>query len=152
MSRPKLQSQFAHSPVMRYGLAVASFAIALGLALLAQRYGFRNVEVPLFLFAITVTVWYAGGGPAILAVYSQVQPSTTSLPSPATASTLQGLSSRTILSSYCLLHFSPGSPPFGAASRQTFFKLATSSKSKCRNEPSRPACSISHMTPFSSVI
>ena len=68
MSRPKLQSQFAHSPVMRYGLAVASFAIALGLALLAQRYGFRNVEVPLFLFAITVTVWYAGSGPAILAV------------------------------------------------------------------------------------
>jgi PAS domain S-box-containing protein len=53
---------------MRYGLAVASFAIALGLALLAQRYGFRNVEVPLFLFAITVTVWYAGSGPAILAV------------------------------------------------------------------------------------
>jgi PAS domain S-box-containing protein len=54
--------------VLRYGLAVASFAIALGLALLAQRYGFRNVEVPLFLFAITVTVWYAGSGPAILAV------------------------------------------------------------------------------------
>jgi len=68
MARPKLQSQFAHSPVLRCGLAATSFAIALGLALLAQRYGFRNVEVPLFLFAIAVTVWYAATGPAILAV------------------------------------------------------------------------------------
>jgi PAS domain S-box-containing protein len=68
MARPKLQSQFAHSPVLRYGLAAASSAIALGLALLAERYGFRDVELPLFLFAIAVTVWYAGTGPAILAV------------------------------------------------------------------------------------
>ena len=68
MARPKLQSQFAHSPVLRYGLAGTSSAIALGLALLAERYGFRDVEVPLFLFAIAVTVWYAGIGPAILAV------------------------------------------------------------------------------------
>ena len=32
------------------------------------RYHFRGVEYPLFLFAIAVTVWYAGVGPAILAV------------------------------------------------------------------------------------
>jgi PAS domain S-box-containing protein len=57
-----------HSPVLRYALAAASFAIALGLALLTQHYGFGNVEVPVFLFAIAVTVWYAGVGPAILAV------------------------------------------------------------------------------------
>ena len=68
MARPNLQSRFARSPVLRYGLAVASFAIALGLALLAQRYSFRDVEVPLFLFAIAVTAWYAGIGPAIVAV------------------------------------------------------------------------------------
>src|SRR5271165_6498056 len=68
MARPNLQLQFAHSPVLRYGLAVTSFAIALGLALLAQRYGFRDVELPLFLFAVAVTVWYAGIGSAILAV------------------------------------------------------------------------------------
>jgi PAS domain S-box-containing protein len=68
MARPKLQSQLAHSPVLRYGLAVASSAIALGLALSAQGYGFRNVDAPLFLFAIVITVWYAGIGPAILAV------------------------------------------------------------------------------------
>jgi PAS domain S-box-containing protein len=58
----------AHSPVLRYGLAVFSFAIALGLALLAQRYNFRNVEVPLFLFAVAVTAWYAGPGPAAVTV------------------------------------------------------------------------------------
>ena len=68
MARPNLQLRFAHSPVLRYGLAGASFAIALGLALLTQLYGFRNIEVPLFLFAIAVSVWYAGIGPAILAV------------------------------------------------------------------------------------
>jgi PAS domain S-box-containing protein len=68
MARPKLQAQFSPSLVLRYGLAATSLAIALGLALLAERYGFRDVEVPLFLFAIAVTVWYAGTGPAILAV------------------------------------------------------------------------------------
>jgi PAS domain S-box-containing protein len=68
VARPNLELQLAHSPVLRYGLAAASFAITLGLALLAQFWGFRNMEVPLFLFAIAVTVWYAGIGPAILAV------------------------------------------------------------------------------------
>ena len=68
MARPNLQLRLTHSPVLRYALAAASFAIALGLALLTQHYGFGNVEVPVFLFAIAVTVWYAGVGPAILAV------------------------------------------------------------------------------------
>src|SRR6202140_5168381 len=68
MARPNLQLQFTHSPVLRYGLGVSSFAIAWGWALLAQRYGFRNVEVPLLLFAVAVTAWYAGPGPAALAV------------------------------------------------------------------------------------
>ena len=68
MARPKLQSQFAQSPVLRYSLAATSSAIALGLALLAQHSGFHDVEVPLFLLAIAVTAWYAGVGPAILAV------------------------------------------------------------------------------------
>src|SRR6202140_4517326 len=68
MARPNLQLQFTHSPVLRYGLGATSFAIALGLALLAQRYDFRNVEVPLFLFAVAVAAWYAGPGPAALTV------------------------------------------------------------------------------------
>jgi PAS domain S-box-containing protein len=68
MALPKLQLQFARSAVLRYGLALVSFGVALGLALLAQRYGFHNVEVPLFLFAVAVTTWSAGPRPAVLAV------------------------------------------------------------------------------------
>jgi PAS domain S-box-containing protein len=68
MARPNLQLQLAHSPVLRYGLAVASFVIALGLALLAQRFGFHNVEMPLFLFSVAITAWYAGPGPVALAL------------------------------------------------------------------------------------
>jgi PAS domain S-box-containing protein len=55
-------------PILRYGLAVGSVALALGLALLLERYNFRGVEFPLFLFAIAVTVWYAGLLPGVLAV------------------------------------------------------------------------------------
>jgi PAS domain S-box-containing protein len=56
------------SATKRYGLAVVSVALALGLALLLERFDFRGVEFPLFLFAIALTVWYAGPGPGILAV------------------------------------------------------------------------------------
>jgi PAS domain S-box-containing protein len=55
-------------PILRCGLAVGSVALALGLALLLQRYNFRGVEFPLFLFAIAVSVWYAGLWPGVLAV------------------------------------------------------------------------------------
>ena len=54
------------SAVPRYGLAVLSVALALAGALFADRYNFRSVEFPLFLFAIAATVWYAGPGPAVL--------------------------------------------------------------------------------------
>ena len=55
-------------PIFRYGLAAVSVALALGMALLLQRYNFRGVEFPLFLFAIAVSVWYAGLWPGVLAV------------------------------------------------------------------------------------
>jgi PAS domain S-box-containing protein len=55
-------------PILRYGLAVGSVALALGLALLLERSNFRGVEFPLFLFAIAVSVWYAGLWPGVLAV------------------------------------------------------------------------------------
>jgi K+-sensing histidine kinase KdpD len=50
----------------RYSLAVLSVSVALGGALLSERYHFRGVEFPLFLFAIALTVWYAGLGPAVV--------------------------------------------------------------------------------------
>src|ERR1700676_793729 len=68
MARSNLELQIARSPVLRYGLAVLSVAVALGGSLLLERFHFRNVADPLFLFAIAVAVWYAGIGPAILAV------------------------------------------------------------------------------------
>jgi PAS domain S-box-containing protein len=68
MTESNVQSKIARSPALQYGLAIASFAIALGLALLARNYGFRNVELPLLLFAVAVAAWYGGPGPAALAV------------------------------------------------------------------------------------
>jgi signal transduction histidine kinase len=56
------------SAIQRYGLAVLSIGVALGAALLLERYNFHSVADPLLLFAIAITVWYAGLGPAILAV------------------------------------------------------------------------------------
>jgi len=68
MARPNLELQIARSPVLRYGFAVLSVSVALGASLLLERFQFRNVADPLFLFAIAIAVWYAGTGPAILAV------------------------------------------------------------------------------------
>ena len=68
MARSNLELQIARSAVLRYGLAALSVSVALGAALLLERFHFRNVADPLFLLAIAVTVWYAGIGPAIFAV------------------------------------------------------------------------------------
>jgi ABC-type Fe3+ transport system permease subunit len=62
MTRLGLELQIAHSPVLRYGLAVLSVATALGAALLLERYRFRGAEFLLVLFAIALTCWY--GSPA----------------------------------------------------------------------------------------
>ncbi len=51
-----------------YVLTVATVALALYASLAAERYGARNLEFPLFLFAIASTIWYPGVVPAILAV------------------------------------------------------------------------------------
>jgi K+-sensing histidine kinase KdpD len=57
MSRPALQ---------RYGLAVLWVGAALGGAIFAEGRHVRDVEVPLFLFAVALTAWYGGPGPAVL--------------------------------------------------------------------------------------
>jgi PAS domain S-box-containing protein len=68
MSNPEILSRRVTSVVLQYGLALVSVAIALGLALLAQLQTVHNLEVPLFLMAIAVAVWYAGAGPGVLAI------------------------------------------------------------------------------------
>ena len=66
MARPKLQLWIAQSPVLRYGLAVLSVSMALGGALLIERFHLRNIT--LFLCAIAVVAWYGGTGAAVLAL------------------------------------------------------------------------------------
>ena len=56
------------STIQCYGLAVLSVSLALGGALFLGRFHFRDVEVPLFLFAVSVAAWYGGAGAAALAL------------------------------------------------------------------------------------
>ena len=56
------------TPVAHYGLAVVSVAVAVGLSLPLQYYEFRAAPVPVLSFAIAVTAWYAGNGPAVTAI------------------------------------------------------------------------------------
>src|SRR5689334_14592899 len=56
------------SAIQRYGLALLSVAVALGGALSTQHFPIRSVEIPFFLFALTVSAWYGGSGPAVLAL------------------------------------------------------------------------------------
>jgi light-regulated signal transduction histidine kinase (bacteriophytochrome) len=51
-----------------YALAVVSVGGALGGALYLESLHFREVELPLFLFAVALTAWYGGTGAAVLAV------------------------------------------------------------------------------------
>src|SRR5207247_11167114 len=54
--------------VFRYGLAVFSVAIALGVKLILLRFNFPYPLSTSFLLAIAITFWYAGTGPGILSV------------------------------------------------------------------------------------
>ena len=60
--------QRIESPILRYGFSVVAVAIALGVAFALQHYQFREVELPVLAIAIAFTTWYAGAGPAVLAV------------------------------------------------------------------------------------
>jgi len=63
-----IESHRLRPPILRYGFSIVSVAIALGLSLLTQYLQFRDVELPLFTLAIALTTWYAGNGPAVMAV------------------------------------------------------------------------------------
>jgi PAS domain S-box-containing protein len=52
--------------VQRYGLALLSVTVALGINLFLASHRIEGVEFPIFLMAIALTVWYAGVRPAIL--------------------------------------------------------------------------------------
>ena len=56
--------------ILRYGIAVLSVAIAIGLGFFLLR-RFEAILTP-FLFAVAATVWYAGTGPGVLAIVLSV--------------------------------------------------------------------------------
>ena len=56
--------------ILRYGIAVLSVAIAIGLDFFLLRH-FEAIFTP-FLFAVAATVWYAGTGPGVLAIVLSV--------------------------------------------------------------------------------
>jgi len=60
--------QQLHSPILRYGFAVVSVAMALGVSFAFQYIEFRDVELPVLTVAIALSTWYAGTGPSLLAV------------------------------------------------------------------------------------
>ena len=68
MVQGKPQSLDSFSAIQKYGLAVLSVSVALGGALLIEFMHMRDVEVPLFLFAVAISAWYGGVGAAVLAL------------------------------------------------------------------------------------
>jgi light-regulated signal transduction histidine kinase (bacteriophytochrome) len=63
-----LEERLRASPMLRYALVVVSVGVAFGLSLMFSFYEFRDVELALFTLAIAIVTWYAGPGPAALAV------------------------------------------------------------------------------------
>jgi PAS domain S-box-containing protein len=68
MADLKADSRRGLSVVLRYGLAMGCVALALALALALRQFGIGGIELPLFLFAVGLTAWHAGPGPAVLAI------------------------------------------------------------------------------------
>ena len=56
--------------IFRYGIAVLSVAIGIGLDFFLLRH--FDAKLTPFLFAVAVTVWYAGTGPGVLAIVLSV--------------------------------------------------------------------------------
>jgi PAS domain S-box-containing protein len=56
--------------ILRYGIAVLSVAIAIGLDFFLLRH--FDAKLTPFLFAVAATVWYAGTGPGVLAIVLSV--------------------------------------------------------------------------------
>jgi PAS domain S-box-containing protein len=56
------------SAIKRYGFALISVVLAVLPAIALQYFKFHDVELPLLLFAVALTSWHAGTGPAILAI------------------------------------------------------------------------------------
>jgi C4-dicarboxylate-specific signal transduction histidine kinase len=63
-----LDLRTGYSPILRYGFSVGCVAVALALALTVQFFEIRDVGLPLFVLAVALVTWHAGGGPSVVAV------------------------------------------------------------------------------------
>jgi signal transduction histidine kinase len=68
LARWNLELHLVRSPILRYGFSIVGVALAFGLALTFRSHQFHDVEALLFSMAIAVITWYAGNGPAVLAI------------------------------------------------------------------------------------
>jgi len=68
MEHWKLDTPQGLSALQANGLVVLSIAVAVSGALFLDRYFARDVEVPLFLFAVAVSAWYGRTAGAVLAL------------------------------------------------------------------------------------
>ena len=59
--------QLVQRNIFRYAFPLVSVALALGVALLARRYGLQH-QFFMLMFAVAVTGWYCGMAPAMVAV------------------------------------------------------------------------------------
>jgi PAS domain S-box-containing protein len=70
MAHRDLSSRAPMPAILRYGIAVLSVAIGIGLDFYLLRH--FDAKLTPFLFAVAVTVWYAGTGPGVLAIVLSV--------------------------------------------------------------------------------
>jgi signal transduction histidine kinase len=68
LARLHLDRKTVRSTILRYGFSVVCVGIALGLVLTCQYIGFQGVDSVLFELAIAAATWFAGAGPAFVAV------------------------------------------------------------------------------------
>ncbi|TCL74891.1 PAS domain-containing sensor histidine kinase [Rhizobium sp. BK251] len=63
-----VEFQLPQSRAIRYGFAAALVAVSTAVALAFRQYHLNDVALPVLVLAVGVITWYAGSGPAVLAV------------------------------------------------------------------------------------
>jgi PAS domain S-box-containing protein len=68
MTQEPLSPSWVPSGFQRYAIAFVSVGAAIGVGLFLFQRGIEGVQFPIFLIAIALTAWYAGVGPAVVAL------------------------------------------------------------------------------------
>ncbi|MEG9436517.1 DUF4118 domain-containing protein [Edaphobacter sp. HDX4] len=116
--------------LQRDGLAFVSVGIAFSAALLLNGFEFHDSGIPLLLFAIAVSSWYGGAGPAVLALVLSSLSFDYFFTEPLHSFSIQSRMSPTSSFLPHSLRSFHGSARSDAASSEIFSRLATSSRLK----------------------